>query len=118
MPLSFTTTQNPGSSYVDIRVGEGHGIHQMQLAAALTADADGLIPVGTPVDNTGAAVPATAGSKAFAFVGPEPVKKNAAGVTPGNVILTGVLNRDAIEDNLGRVLTATEADVVAGLRLL
>lgn len=118
MPIRFATTENPGSSYIDFRVGEGHGIHQMQLDAALPADADGYIAAGTPVDAAGAAVPATAGATAYAFVGPEAVRKAAAGATPGNVILTGVLNRDAIEANLGRVLTATEAATAAGLRLI
>lgn len=116
MPMRFKTTENPGSSYVDIRVGEGHGIHQLQLDAALTADDDGYIPAGTPVKADGTAVAAT--QSTYAFVGPESVKKNDAGATPGNIILTGVLNRDAIEDNLGRVLTAEEATVPAAIRLL
>lgn len=118
MPLSFTTTQNPGDSYVDVRVGEGHAIHQIKLNAANLAasrDADDYLPAGLPVKADGTAVAAT--QAPYAFIGPEAVKLGANDIF-ANVILTGVLNRDAIEANLGRVLTADEANVPAAIRLL
>lgn len=117
MPMSITTTAG-GTSYGDIRVGEGHGIHQGLLdAAGLAAsrDADGNLPVGLPVLATGLTV--TIGT-AYGFVGPEPVKLGATN-TFGNLIMTGVLNRDMIEANLGRVLTAAElAGVPSTIKLI
>lgn len=121
MPISVETTAG-GTGYVDIRVGEGHGIHQALLdVAALAADADGYYPPGQPILASGA--PVTQGvdtaEVAHAVIGPEPVKEGAANHF-GNVILDGTLNRDAIEDNLGRALTANELSALAdgGFKLI
>jgi hypothetical protein len=108
MPISVTNTAAAGVSYIDIRVGEAV-VHQGLIdVSALTSvdDANGSLPVGLPLKADGA--PVTAGTDViFGLVGPEPVKLQAADHF-GNVFLSGVFNRDAIEDNLGRALTANE----------
>ena len=114
MPISIERTAG-GTAYVDVRVGEGHGIHQATLdVSALTADADGYIPPGQPILDTGA--PVTQGvdtaEVAYGVVGPEAVKEGDADHF-GNVILDVALNRDPIEDNLGRALTANEISALA-----
>ena len=121
MPISASTTSG-GTSYVDIRVGEGHAIHQATLdVSGLTADADGYVPPGQPILASGA--PVTQGADtaeiAHGVVGPEAVKEGDADHF-GNVILTGALNQDAIEDNLGRALTANEISALTdgGLKLV
>src|SRR5688500_1878107 len=108
MPMRITSTAG-GTGYVDIRVGANHDIHQVLLdVSGLTdIDADGYLPVGFPILSTG--LPVTAGT-AYGYIGPEAVY---VGSTSGadvfaNCIMGGALNRDAIEDNLGRVLTAAE----------
>lgn len=106
MPMGSSTTPG-GTAYGDIRVGEGHTIHQGLLdAAGLAAsrDADGYLPPGLPVLATG--LPVTAGT-ALGYIGPEAVKLGSVN-TFGNIIMGGGLNRDMIEDNLGRVLSAAE----------
>lgn len=116
MPISIETTAG-GTGYADIRVGEVQ-VHQLVLNAANLAgsrDADGYLPVGFPIKADGTAVAAT--QTTYAFVGPEAVKLGAAN-SFGNIILAGVLYRDMIEDNLGRALTADEANVPAAIRLL
>lgn len=105
-PISVTSTAG-GVSYGDIRIGEGHAIHQVLLnAAGLAAsrDADGYLPPGLPVLATG--LPVTAGT-GVGYIGPEAVKLGSVNIF-GNVIMSGALNRDMIEDNLGRVLAAAE----------
>ena len=114
MPISVDRTAG-GTGYVDIRVGEGHGIHQATLdVAALTADAEGYYPPGQPILESGA--PVTQGvdtaEVAYAVIGPEAVEEGGAN-HPGNVLLNGPLNRDAIEDNLGRALTANEVSALS-----
>lgn len=114
MPLSFTSTAG-GTGYADIRVGH---VDQHQtlidvsgLAAAV--DADGYLPPGLPLDATGN--PVGAAEDAYAILGPEAVKLGAADHF-GNAILGGVLNRDMIEDNLGRALTVDElAGIASGM---
>ena len=106
MPLSVSSTAG-GTAYVEIRVGSAHNIHQELLdVSAITADADGYIAPGLPIISGGGAV-SGADQTATGVVGPEPVKEGAADHF-GNVILDGALNQDAIEDNLGRVLSANE----------
>lgn len=113
MPMSVTNTAAAGTAYVDIRVGEGHGIHQTLLdVSALTGvdDTSGSLPPGLPILVSGA--PVSAGAQtAFGLIGPEPVKLAAADHF-GNVMLSGVFNRDAIEDNLGRSLSADELTAI------
>ena len=111
MPLSVSSTAG-GTAYVEIRVGDSHNIHQQVFdVSALTADADGYIQPGLPLLAAGGPV-SGADQTATGVVGPEPVKEGAADHF-GNVILDGVLNKDAIEDNLGRVLSANELTALA-----
>lgn len=115
--INRTTVSTGGSSYIDIRIGGGGAeIHEQILdAAALAAsrDADGMLPPGLPVSATGGIV---AAGDATGIVGPEPVKLGSVNIL-GNVIFQGVLNRDAIEDNLSRVLSAAElAGIGTGLK--
>lgn len=112
MPISVTNTAG-GTGYVDIRVGTGHQIHQTLLdatALAASRDADGYLPPGLPISAAGGLV--TTGT-AYGVLGPEPVKLGSANVF-GNCFLLGTLNRDAMEDNLGRPLTAAEITGIAG----
>lgn len=108
MPLSVTNTADRGTAYSDIRVGDVT-VHQILYdVSGLTGvdDANGSLPVGLPILANGN--PVTGGSDVcYGLVGPEPVKLEAADHF-GNVILAGAVNRDAIEDNLGRVLSANE----------
>lgn len=114
MPISFTTTSG-GTAYADIRVGH---VDQHQCLIDVSAlsgavDADGYLPPGLPLDATGG--PVGTSEDAFAIVGPAPVKLLAADHF-GNAIMGGVLNKDMIEDNLGRALTADElAGIASGM---
>lgn len=111
MPMSFESTAG-GTGYVDIRVGRGHAIHQAFLdVSAITADAEGYIPPGLPLTAAGAPI-AAPGEVAKYVVGPEAVEEGSADHF-GNAFLDGALNQDAIEDNLGRVLTANEIAALA-----
>lgn len=113
--IERTTVQAGGVSYADIRFGEGHSIHQGLLdAAALAAsrDADGHLPPGLPVKADGTIV---AAGDAYGIVGPGPAKLGAVN-TFGGMLFSGGLNRDMIEANLGRVLSAAElAGIASGL---
>lgn len=112
MPIQFTSTAG-GTGYIDIRVGDGHGIHQGLVDVSEVTgvdDADGYLPIGLPL--TAAGDPVGAAEDAYGVVGPEPVKVGTADHF-ANMIFTGVLNRDAIEDNLGRSLTADELAGIA-----
>lgn len=108
MPISASTTAALGRAYIDIRVGHCQ-VHQAKLdvsALAASADADGVLPPGLPVVDDGG--PVGAGTDVVVgVIGPEPVKLLAADHF-GNVILSGNLNRNAIEDNLGRAVSANE----------
>lgn len=112
MPMSFESTAG-GTGYVDIRVGKGHAIHQAFLDVSLITDvdSDGYIPPGLPLQASGAPISAV-DQVAKYVVGPEPVEEGAADHF-GNALLDGALNQDAIEDNLGRVLTADEIAALA-----
>lgn len=113
MPMQVTNTSSKGTSYSDIRVGECQ-VHQVKLdVSGLTGedDANGTLPVGLPI--TSAGIPVAAGTDVIAgIIGPEPVHLEAADHF-GNIIISGNLNRDAIEDNLGRALTANELAAIA-----
>lgn len=108
MPISITSTAG-GLGYVDIRVGGGvHGIHQGFLdVSTLTSadDAEGYLPPGLPIAVDG--TPIGSSEAVYGIIGPEPVKMGSADHF-GNMIFSGTLNRNAIEDNLGRVLSADE----------
>jgi hypothetical protein len=108
------TTNTGGVSYLDIRFGEGHSVHEGLLDATLLAasrNADGFLPPGLPVLATGGPV-SGAGQAAYGIIGPEAVKLGTIN-TFGNMIFSGGLNRDAIEANLGRVLSANELSAIA-----
>jgi hypothetical protein len=108
MPISVTQVAAAGVAYSDIRVGECQ-VHQVKLdVSELTGvdDANGTLPVGLPILATG--VPCTGLTDVvFGIIGPEPVHLGAADHF-GNCIISGSLNKQAIEDNLGRALDANE----------
>ena len=115
MPIEFTSTAG-GTGYIDIRVaGDVHGIHQGLVDVSEVTgvdDADGYLPPGLPLTATGD--PVGVGEDAYGVIGPEAVKVGGADHF-ANMIFSGVLNRDAIEDNLGRALTADElAGIISG----
>lgn len=116
--ISRTTTAG-GTAYGDIRVGECQ-VHQSLMAAAALAasrDAGGSLPVGLPVKVDGTPITGV-GQATFGLIGPEAVKLGSVNVF-GNVIIAGAVNRDMIEDNLGRALTADEiASLPAAIRLI
>lgn len=112
--IERTVTTNAGTSYADIRVGDGHGIHQGLADASLAAasrDADLNLPPGLPLLATGGPV-TTTGQSIYGIVGPEATKLGATNRYV-NMIMTGILNRDMIESNLGRVLSANELSAIA-----
>ncbi len=112
-PISVTNTSERGTAYSDIRVGDVT-VHQIKYdVSALTGvdDENGSLPVGLPIKADGTPVTTNADT-AYGVVGPEPVKLEAADHF-GNVILAGALNKDAIEDNLGRAISANELAAIA-----
>jgi hypothetical protein len=121
MPISVTNTAAPGRAYIDVRVGECQ-IHQGLIDVSTLGsndDADGYLPPGLPILTNGAPV-SGATDVVLGVIGPEPVKLGTADRF-GNVILSGNLNRDAIEDNLGRSLSANELAslaLVGAIRLI
>lgn len=113
MPMSFTSTAG-GTGYVDIRVGNAHNQHQSPIdVSELTSadDADGYLPPGLPLLSDGSPVDG-ADQTAVYIVGPEAVKLGSVDHF-GNAFLDGAFNRDAIEDNLGRSLSANELTALA-----
>lgn len=113
MPISVTNTAAAGSAYSDIRVGECQVHQQLYDVSGLGSadDASGSLPVGLPITTAG--IPVAAGTDVIAgLVGPEPVKLQAADHF-GNLFISGNFNRDAIEDNLGRALSANELAAIA-----
>jgi len=113
MPISVTNVAAAGVAYADIRVGECQ-VHQSLIdVSTLTGvdDVNNSLPVGLPILVTGA--PVGAGTDVtFGLIGPEPVKLQAADHF-GNVFVSGTFNRDMIEANLGRVLSANELASIA-----
>jgi hypothetical protein len=116
MPISVTSAAG-GIGYIDVRLDpKGCETHQAIFDVSELGgvdDSDGYLPPGLPLQADGS--PVDAGSQTAAYVvGPEAVKLGTADHF-GNVILNGFLVRDAIEDNLGRVLSANElAALTAG----
>lgn len=112
--IERTVTDAGGVSYMDIRFGEGHGIHEGLLDNALLAasrDADKYLPPGLPVLATGGPVSGAA-QAAYGLVGPAPAYLGSVNRF-GNMIFSGPVNRKAIEANLGRVLSANELSAIA-----
>lgn len=113
MPMGVTNTAAAGVAYADIRVGECQ-VHQVKLDVSGLTDADdanGSLPVGLPITTAG--IPVASGTDVIAgLVGPEPVKLGAADHF-GNIFISGSFNRDMIEDNLGRALSANELAAIA-----
>ena len=117
MPLSVTNTAAPtGTAYADIRVGEGHTIHQTLLDVSDlydNADAAGYLPPGLGITSTGT-LAHTSGTT-VCLIGPEPVYIGT--ITSlvdvfGNAIYAGGVNGDMIEDNVGSALAAAPANIV------
>lgn len=112
--ITRTVTTITGTSYSDIRTGEGHGIHMGLLdatALAASRDADGNLPPGLPVLAAGG--PVTGAAQAiYGLVGPEYVKLGSTNLF-GNMIFSGMINRDMVEANLGRVLSANELSAIS-----
>ena len=116
----------PGSTFIDIRVGRSQGNHQVRVQPSLLGVAGGAsispggsLPPGLPILRTGA--PVSAPGQSAWLIGPEAVLCPAgAGDFFANAFISGDFNRQAIEDNLGRVLTADElsALLAAGLRVI
>jgi hypothetical protein len=121
MAIGVTVTPG-GTGYIEIRLDpNGCETHQAkfdvsELGAA--DDSDGMMPPGLPLQADGSPVDGAAQTAAY-VVGPEAVRLGSADFF-GNVILNGILVRDAIEDNLGRVLSANElaALTAGGFRLV
>lgn len=113
MPIDVTTTTAAGRSYIDVRAGQCN-VHQVKLdVSTLTGsdDADGNLPPGLPIRVNGA--PVTGGTDVLmGVIGPESVKIGTTDIF-GNVITDGPLNKNAIEDNLGRSLSANELAALA-----
>ena len=113
MPISVTNVAAAGVAYADIRVGECQ-VHQSLIdVSTLTGvdDVNNSLPVGLPIKVDGS--PITAGTDVvFGLIGPEPVKLQAADHF-GNVFISGSFNKDMIEDNLGRSLSANELAAIA-----
>ncbi len=114
MPISSSATAAKGRSYIDIRRDSHCGIHQAKLdVSTLTSndDADGVLPPGLPIRTDGA--PVSGGTDALiGVIGPEPIKIGTDDIF-ANVITSGNLNKNAIEDNLGRSLSANELAALA-----
>jgi hypothetical protein len=117
MPMRVTTTDG-GLSYIDIRVGEGHTIHQRLLDVSNLyddTDADGYLPPGLGLTGTNPATLAHASGTTVYLIGPEPVyigKVTSTVDVFGNVIAAGGVNGDAIADNVGTALAAAPANII------
>ena len=109
MPIAVTVTAAAGFAYTDIRIGDCV-VHQTKLdVSAFTSldDANGTLPPGLPIITGG--LPCTGTTDVvLGIIGPEPAHLNQAADHFVNVIVSGVLNYQAIEDNLGRVWDANE----------
>jgi len=112
-PMQVSNIPAKGTTYADIRVGECQ-VHQVRVDPAAFAahkDASGALPVGLPVLGTGLPV-SGAGQVAAGIIGPESVVLQST-FHYANCFISGTFNRDMIEDNLGRVLSADEIAAVA-----
>jgi hypothetical protein len=119
MPIRVNRRDDGGESYIDVRVGEGHTIHQVLLnveALQGAKDSLGFLPPGLPIKQNG--TPVGTDEQTFALIGPEPIEIGETGDIFANAIYSGGINRKAVEDNLDRTLTAAEQNTVAAIRLL
>jgi hypothetical protein len=125
MPNTATTLTSEGDTYGNPFIGPVNHTMTVRLdVSGLTndeVDANGYIKPGTPLLSTGLLVSAPA--QVVYGVVIEPIKVaagNAAGDLSGATDIDiaigtiGQVNRDIVEDNLGRVLTADE---IAGFDL-
>jgi hypothetical protein len=106
--MSVRNTAAVGTAYTDIRIGECQ-VHQIKLDVSefgSVDDANGTLPVGLPIRDDGGPIDNTTDIVA-GIIGPEPVHLGSADHF-GNIIISGNLNYQAIEDNLGRVWDANE----------
>jgi hypothetical protein len=116
--MSVTNTAALGLSYVDIRVGEGHTIHQRELDVSDLydeTDAQGYLPPGLGLTGANPATIAHESGTTVYLIGPEPVYIGTVTSTVdvfGNVIAAGGVNGDAIADNVGAALAAAPANIV------
>lgn len=114
MPIRITSTAAPaGTSYIDIRAGGAHSIHQRKLDVSTLSglvDANGTLPPGTVLKiSAGVGIPVAGTTDEVEIIGPDPVKIGADTTDIfGNVFRSGDFNRDAIEDNIGRALSSNE----------
>jgi hypothetical protein len=119
--IEFTTTAG-GTGYIEVRMDPNRcEVHQLKIDVSehsASDDADGMLPVGLPLQANGS--PVTGASQTVKGVlGPRPLKLGMADFF-GNAIFSGTLVQDAIEDNLGRALNANELAALAagGFRLV
>lgn len=118
MPMRVTNTAAAGTGYIDIRVGEGHTIHQRKLDVSDLyddTDANGYLPPGLGISGADPAVLAHESGTTVYLIGPEPVYIGTVTSTVdvfGNVIAAGGVNGDAIADNVGAALAAAPANIV------
>lgn len=125
MPMEYRPTATGGTGYTDPFVGRPGPAANLLVDVSTLAyhdgtgevDAQGYLKPGVALTAAGATCAATAA--AFGVV-PEATKLNLATIPPTDaslanetdqfvgVFTSGLLNRDIIEDNLGRALTATE----------
>lgn len=109
MPLKISQTAGGDTTYGDIRVGRSHGIHQVKVNAtsvSASRDAMGVLPPGLPIRVDGTIV-SGASQVVQGIIGPE-ASPMGTGDDFVNVIFDGVLNKNMIEANLGRALSANE----------
>jgi len=123
MPVSVAKTTGT-STYGHPFVGKVLGLQQVVVdISTLTTDevdADGFLKPGVPFQKDGTLVSAGSGQFVYA-VNPEPIDLHLATVPPTNTTLgndtrtypvgmgtIGEVNRDIIEDNLGRAISANE----------
>jgi len=121
MPLSVVKTSGT-TTYGHPFIGSVLGLQQVvvDISTLTTAevDADGFLKPGVPFQKDGTLVSAGSGQFVYA-VNPEPIK--IVTYVPTDALLTadtatipvgmgtiGEVNRDVIEDNLGRAITANE----------
>lgn len=127
MPISVSNSTG-GLAHAPVFVGKIHAtdVVQVDISDLTTAevDPDGYIKPGVPLSKLGDIVGAAV---AVYGVTIEPIKTPHTTIPPTNVSLAadvgtfpcavgvmGVVNRDVMEDNLGRVLSANE---IAGFAL-
>jgi hypothetical protein len=116
MPMRVTATAAAGVAYGDIRVGEGHTIHQILLDVSDlydNTDAGGYLPPGLGIAANGTL--AHESGTTVALLGPEPVwigKVTSTVDVYANAIFAGGVNGDMIADNCGAALAAAPANII------